>query len=56
MRRRVAQGRHAGGQVGALSGAPGASGLLGPAGVFAVLALGALDLGLEQSIVLPALR
>ena len=41
--------------MGALSGAPGASGLLGPAGVFAVLALGALDLGLEQSIVLPAL-
>ena len=41
--------------MGALSGAPGASGWLGPAGVFAVLALGALDLGLEQSIVLPAL-
>ena len=41
--------------MGAISGAPGASGLLGPAGVFAVLALGALDLGLEQSIVLPAL-
>ena len=41
--------------MGAIRGAHGASGLLGPAGVFAVLALGALDLGLEQSIVLPAL-
>ena len=42
------------GQVGA-AGARGASAPLGLAGVFAVLALGALDLGLEQSIVLPAL-
>lgn len=37
-----------------ISGVPG-PGPLGPAGAFAVLALGALDLGLEQSIVLPAL-
>jgi MFS family permease len=55
VRRRLAQGRPDGGQAGAISGALGGSGLLGPAGVFTVLALGALDLGLEQSIVLPAL-